>query len=79
MRSASPARKALILDLVRADVRAHGVGLYYLRRSLAIAPAATVGSLLWKVSPAIPFYLAGTLGLVGVVLFVVTVDERQAG
>jgi hypothetical protein len=39
-----PARKALILDLVRPDVRARGGGLYYLLRSLAIAPAATVGA-----------------------------------
>src|SRR5437879_6308602 len=54
-----PARKALILDLVRPDVRARGVGLYYLLRSLAIAPAATVGGLLWKVSPTVPFLMAG--------------------
>jgi len=74
-----PARKALILDLVRPDLRARGVGLYYLLRSLAIAPAATVGGLLWKVSPTVPFVMAGAIGIIGVVLFTLTVDERHAG
>jgi MFS family permease len=74
-----PARKALILDLVRPGVRARGVGLYYLLRSLAIAPAATVGGLLWKVSPTVPFLMAGAIGAVGVLLFTLTVDERHAG
>jgi MFS family permease len=74
-----PARKALILDLVRSDVRARGVGLYYLLRSLAIAPAATVGGLFWKVSPATPFLIAAVIGAVGVLLFTLTVDERHAG
>jgi predicted MFS family arabinose efflux permease len=74
-----PARKALILDLVRPDLRARGVGLYYLLRSLAIAPAATVGGLLWRVSPTVPFLMAGAIGGVGVLLFILTVDERHAG
>ena len=74
-----PARKALILDLVPPDLRARGVGLYYLLRSLAIAPAATVGGLLWKVSPTVPFLMAGAIGALGVVLFTLTVDERHAG
>jgi MFS family permease len=74
-----PARKALILEFVRPDLRARGVGLYYLIRSLAIAPAATIGGLLWKVTPAVPFLLAGGIGLVGTVLFALTVEERHAG
>ncbi len=74
-----PARKALILDLVRPELRARAVGLYYLLRSLAIAPAATVGGLLWKVSPTVPFLMAGAIGVVGVLLFTLTVDERYAG
>ena len=74
-----PARKALILEFVRPDLRARGVGLYYLIRSLAIAPAATVGGLLWKVTPAVPFLLAGAIGLVGTMLFALTVEERHAG
>jgi MFS family permease len=74
-----PARKALILEFVHPDVRARGVGLYYLIRSLAIAPAATLGGLLWKIAPGVPFVMAAAVGLVGTTLFVLTVDERHAG
>jgi MFS family permease len=74
-----PARKALILEFVRPDVRARGVGLYYLIRSVAIAPAATVGGFLWKVTPGLPFLMAGAVGLVGTALFALTVEERHAG
>ena len=74
-----PARKALILEFVRPEVRARGVGLYYLIRSLAIAPAATIGGVLWGVSPGLPFLMAGGIGLVGTVLFALTVEERHAG
>jgi MFS family permease len=74
-----PARKALILEFVRPELRARGVGLYYLIRSVAIAPAATVGGLLWKVAPGVPFLLAGAIGLTGTILFALTVEERHAG
>jgi len=74
-----PARKALIVDLATPAVRARTIGLYYLIRSLSIAPAAYVGGLLWEASPQWPFYLAGVIGAVGVVVFVVTVDEAGAG
>jgi len=74
-----PARKALILEFVRPDVRARGVGLYYLIRSVVIAPAATIGGLLWTTEPALPFMLAGGIGLVGTALFALTVDEQHAG
>lgn len=71
-----PARKAMIIDLAQPSMRARVVGLYYLGRSLAIAPAAFVGGLLWKISPAIPFYVAGGVGVVGVVTFVLTVPSN---
>jgi MFS family permease len=74
-----PARKALIIDLVTPSLRARSVGLYYLGRSLMIAPAAFVGGLLWSVSPMLPFYVAGAIGFVGALLFVMTVDEAHAG
>jgi MFS family permease len=74
-----PARKALIVDLVQPTVRARSIGLYYLVRSLAIAPAAFIGGLLWRVTPALPFWVAGAIGLVGVIVFTATVDERYAG
>jgi MFS family permease len=73
-----PARKAMIVDLSRQDIRARSIGLYYLVRSSAIAPAAFVGGLLWKVAPSVPFVAAGAVGLAGVLLFALTVDERHA-
>ena len=74
-----PARKALIIDLAEPEVRARVVGLYYLGRSVAIAPAAFVGGLLWKVSPVLPFYVAALAGAIGVVMFLLTVREEDAG
>jgi MFS family permease len=73
-----PARKALIIDLAEPALRARTVGLYYLCRSLAIAPAAFVGGLLWRVSPLLPFYVAAAIGLVGAVVFVRTVSTEHA-
>jgi len=73
-----PARKAMIVDLVRPSLRARSVGLYYLIRSLTVAPAAFIGGLLWKVAPALPFWLAGLVGVAGVVVFAATVEERDA-
>jgi MFS family permease len=73
-----PARKALIIDLAEPVLRARVVGLYYLGRSVAIAPAAFIGGLLWKISPVIPFYVAAATGAVGVFVFAVTVREEQA-
>jgi MFS family permease len=73
-----PARKAMIVDLSRPDIRARSIGLYYFLRSSSIAPAAFAGGLLWKVDPTVPFLAAGAIGLVGTVLFAVTVEERYA-
>lgn len=73
-----PARKAMIVDLARPDLRARSIGLYYLIRSIAIAPAAFVGALLWKVEPSVPFYAAAAVGLVGTVVFTLTVREEHA-
>jgi hypothetical protein len=64
-----PARKALIVDLARSDLRARSVGLYYLVRSLSIAPAAFVGGVLWRTRPELPFWLAGLFGLLGTAAF----------
>lgn len=51
------------------------MGLYHLVRSLSIAPAATVGGLLWQAGPALPFLLAGGIGLLGALVFAVTGDH----
>lgn len=73
-----PSRKAMIVDLAESHVRARTVGLYYLIRSLSITPASAVGGLVWTVSPRLPFLIAGAIGLVGVLVFALTVEERYA-
>jgi DHA1 family tetracycline resistance protein-like MFS transporter len=73
-----PARKAFIVDLARPALRARSIGLYYLVRSVAIAPAALIGGLLWTVAPSVPFLAAGGIGLAGTVLFAKTVREEYA-
>ena len=74
-----PARKALIVNLSRPTLRARSIGLYYLVRSVAIAPAAFIGGLLWKMTPALPFHVAAGIGLIGTAVFTLTVDEQHAG
>lgn len=73
-----PARKAMIVDFAQDNVRARSVGLYYLVRSLSITPAALVGGLLWSIAPQVPFIVAGIIGLIGTVVFAVTVEEKYA-
>lgn len=74
-----PARKALIVGFAQSHLRARSIGLYYLIRSIAIAPAASIGGLLWQLSPSVPFFIAAVIGLAGTLVFIVTVDERHAG
>ena len=71
-----PARKAMIVDFAQDNVRARSVGLYYLVRSLSITPAALVGGLLWTIAPQVPFVVAGIIGLVGTLVFALTVEEQ---
>lgn len=74
-----PSRKALIVDLAQPAMRARTVGLYYLIRSVAIAPAAFIGGILWEQRPALPFLVALAVGLAGTALFAMTVSEENAG
>jgi len=64
-----PSRKALIVDFAEPALCARTVGLYYLIRSVAIAPAAFIGGLLWEVRPGVPFFAALGVGLIGTILF----------
>jgi MFS family permease len=73
-----PSRKAMIVDFAREDLRARSVGLYYLVRSLSITPAAAIGGLLWKIAPQVPFVTAGVIGIIGTIVFMLTVEERFA-
>ncbi len=73
-----PSRKAMIVDAADAELRGRTVGLYYLVRGISVTPAAAIGGLLWRISPATPFLVAGAVGLAGTALFVATVEERYA-
>src|ERR1044071_643868 len=73
-----PSRKAMIVDLAHDNIRARSVGLYYLVRSLSITPAAAIGGLLWRIAPQVPFVTAGLIGLIGTIVFTMTVEERYA-
>ena len=73
-----PARKAMIVDLAKERARARSVGLYYLVRSLSITPAAAIGGLLWTIAPEVPFIVAGLIGMIGTIVFALTVEERYA-
>ena len=73
-----PSRKAMIVDFAEPHLRARSVGLYYLVRSLSITPAAFTGGLLWKLAPQAPFATAGAIGLIGTVVFALTVEEHYA-
>lgn len=73
-----PSRKAMIVDFAEPLLRARSVGLYYLVRSLSVTPAALIGGLLWVISPQTPFVVAGIIGIIGTVVFALTVEERYA-
>ncbi|HEX8169186.1 MAG TPA: MFS transporter [Thermoanaerobaculia bacterium] len=70
-----PSRKSLIVDFADASCRARSVGLYYLLRSATIAPAAAIGGALWNVAPPLPFYTAGSVGILGAIVFALAVRE----
>ncbi|MBA2526932.1 MAG: MFS transporter [Pyrinomonadaceae bacterium] len=73
-----PARKAMIVDFAQEDMRARSVGLYYLIRGLSITPAAVIGGFLWQITPEVPFRIAAAIGMLGTLIFALTVEERFA-
>jgi MFS family permease len=73
-----PARKAMIVDFAKPQLRARSVGLYYLLRSFAITPASAIGGVLWKLAPQTPFLIAGAFGVAGTFIFVATVRGDSA-
>lgn len=65
-----PARKALIVSLLPAPIRAQGVGLYWGIRSLAICWSSLVGAVVWFwLGPQALLYLAFGFGCVGAAVF----------
>lgn len=73
-----PARKALIVDLARADRKSVDVGSYYLVRGLAVFPASLLGGLVWRFAPAYTFVSASLIAAVGATVFYLAVARRPA-
>tara|TARA_B100000315_G_scaffold260330_1_gene320897 strand:- start:2481 stop:3674 length:1194 start_codon:yes stop_codon:yes gene_type:complete len=71
-----PARKALIVDLAPKEARGRQVGVYYLIRSLAVFPASVIGAFLWTLSPQLLFYISSGIGVLGTIIFIITVKEN---
>jgi len=73
-----PARKALIVSLLPAPVRAQGVGLYWGIRGVAICSASLIGALLWFwLGPEALLCVAFGFGCVGTVVFYVWVRDTE--
>ena len=73
-----PARKALIVSLLPAPVRAQGVGLYWGIRGVAICWSSLVGALVWFWLGPIPLlYVAFAFGCVGAAVFYLVARERS--
>ncbi|HYL27032.1 MAG TPA: MFS transporter [Candidatus Nitrosotalea sp.] len=64
-----PPRKAMIVDLARADRRSVDVGTYYLVRGVFVFPASLVGGALWKIMPAATFFGAAAVAATGAVIY----------
>lgn len=74
-----PARKAMLVDLTERGRRGRTVGLYYVQSSLATAPAAIIGGVLWNIRPAIPFFIACCVGLLGTTFFIFSPNLERVG
>jgi MFS family permease len=72
-----PARKALIVSLLPAPIRAQGVGLYWGIRGLGICWSSLVGALIWFwLGPIALLYVAFAFGCVGAAVFYLLARER---
>jgi predicted MFS family arabinose efflux permease len=73
-----PARKALIVSLLPAPIRAQGVGLYWGLRGVAICWSSLVGALVWfLLGPHALLYLAFAFGCAGAAIFYLYTRERH--
>ena len=72
-----PARKAMVAELVPADVKTQAIGLYWSTRSVSVMWASPVGAVLWLLGqrwrpgmgPVLTFGAAGLVGLLGAIMF----------
>jgi predicted MFS family arabinose efflux permease len=74
-----PARKALIVSLLPAGIRAQGVGLYWGIRGMAICWASLVGAIVWSsLGPQALLYLAFAFGCAGAAIFYLYTRESTS-
>jgi MFS family permease len=74
-----PARKAMITELLPADMKTSATGIYWSVRSFAVMLSPLAGAVLWlTVSPAAAFIAAGVVGLIGAAAFA-AMFNRQTG
>jgi len=77
-RAGGPAWNALIADIVPRVKRGTVQGTIGTVTGIVSAPASMLGSFLWtNLGPQFPFYAASLTGLVGVLVFAVTVKEPK--
>ncbi|UCD45081.1 MAG: MFS transporter [Candidatus Bathyarchaeota archaeon] len=75
-RAGGPAWNALIADIVPREKRGTVQGTIGTVTGIVSAPASILGSYLWtNLGPQFPFYAASLTGLVGVLVFFLTVKE----
>jgi MFS family permease len=72
-----PPRKALLVDLARADRKSVDVGAYYFTRGLAVFPASIVGGALWRISPHLTFFAAAFVAIIGTIIFALTLGRDR--
>jgi MFS family permease len=73
-----PTRKALIMDLAPANVKAGTFGVYYLLRDLVVSVAAFSSAFLWNISPETNFFSAFACGAIGTILFAIYGRDSNA-
>ncbi|MGH9674734.1 MAG: MFS transporter, partial [Bryobacteraceae bacterium] len=71
-----PARKALIVGCAPAASRGQVVGAYYLIRDTVVAGGSFAGAALWKIGPAANFAAAAAVGVLGTMVYIVTLRTR---
>ena len=70
-----PSRKSLILSLAPEGAKASTFGRYYLIRDVVVSVAAFGGAWLWNYSPAINLFAASAFGFMGMLFFLLKVQN----
>jgi MFS family permease len=71
-------RKALIIGYCAPERRGQMIGAYYLVRDLLVSAAAILGAWLWKLGPGVNFAGAAAFGLIGTIIYLVSLRRVPA-